>query len=267
MSFSSDAGYSPSTISQLMLLVMANVNAQFGTTYEEATFIGTGFYKYFYSLIQELQKNEVKTSEIFLKLQQYFVVTNEEIQRPNTTRPGIISYFADRGYSASVKKPIDGDAGKLYTCVDVDNGAGDYAAVKLAVCNIIKDCCVAGVVSQGSESETITLSNDQSFAFKFALAEKTPILLKMTQVLSTSNQFTILSDAEIAALLFANINKKYRLGIDFEPQRYFSILDAPWASSVLVEYDIGAGFTSDIFTAEFDDLLTFAVTDISVVTM
>jgi len=48
------------------------VNTQFGQSYTMDTFIGTNLYKYFYALAQLLQENEVKTSEIFLKLQQYF---------------------------------------------------------------------------------------------------------------------------------------------------------------------------------------------------
>ena len=71
----------------------------------------------------------------------------------------------------------------------------------------------------------------------------------------------------MTALLFANINARYTLGLDFEPQRYFSIIDAPWASDVLLEYDDGGGFVSTVFAAAYDDLLTFAIGDITVVTV
>lgn len=267
MSFAQDAGYLPNTISQLMNVVRENVNTQFGTTYVEETFLGTGFYKYFYALIQRLQENEVKTSEIVLLLQQYFRITNEKIQRPNTTHPGIVDYFSDRGYLASTKKPIDADAGKLYVCVDVDETADDYADTKLAICTIIKDCAVAGVVSQGSEVENITLPNAQSFDFKFNLPDRQPILLRLTLTISTNNTFTIDSDADLAQKLFDNIAAKYRLGLDFEPQRYFSIVDAPWASNVLLEYslDAGSNWLDDIFEAAYDDLLTFDLEDIEIV--
>lgn len=266
MSFTQDAGYLPSTIADLMALVREGVNEQFGTTYDEETFLGTNFYKYFYALVQRLQANEVKTSEIVLKLQQYFAVTNEEIQRPNTTHPGLVEYFyANGGYRASTKKPEDADAGKLYVCVDTDEGADDYAETKFAICNLVKTCCVAGVISQGSEVETITLANGQSFDFKFALPNRTPIVLKLTITLSDNNQFTIAPDEEVIQKLYDNINARYKLGLDFEPQRYFSILDAPWASNVLLEYDTGGGFTSDVFSADFDDLLTFDIGDITLV--
>jgi len=267
MSFSADAGYLPSNFAQLMNYVRINVNEQFGTTYDEETFLGTNFYKYFYALIQRLQANEVKTSEIFLRMQQYFDVTNEKIQRPNTTHPGIVDYLADRGYKASTKKPIDADAGKLYVCVDTDSGAPTYAATKLAINTIIKDCCVAGVVSQGSEVSSITLPNGQSFDFKFNLPDYTPIILRLTLTLSSNNQFTVLTDAEVAEILFDNINARYSLGLDFEPRRYFSILDAPWAGDVLLEWsdDAGANWHDEIFEAAYDDLFTFAIGDIEVV--
>lgn len=267
MSFTKESGYIPSTVSDLMNLVRAGVNQVFSTTYDEETFLGTNFYKFFYALIQRLQANEIKTSEIVLKLQQYFSVTNEKITRPNTTNPGIIDYFAARGFLASVKAPSDADAGKIFICVNLDSGAPDYAAKKLEVCNIVKDCVVAGVISQGSEVETIALSNSQSFDFKFALPDLHPIKLKLTLTTSANNQFTVLSTDDIKALLFANINARYRLGLAFEPQRYFSILDAPWCASVLVEYSLNGGSTwaSTVYASNYDDLFTFTIADISVV--
>ncbi len=267
MSFSQDNGYTPSSISDLMNLVMAGVNDTFGTEYDADTFLGTNFYKFYYALIQRLQENEVKTSEIVLKLQQYFDVTNESITRPNTTNPGIVDYFTAAGFVASVKPPEDADAGKLFVCVDLDDDADDYDAQKLAACTIIRDCCVAGVISQGDQVETITLSNDQSFDFKFALPDRQAIKLRLTLTISANNQLTILTDAEVSQILFDNVNARYRLGLDFEPQRYFSVLDAPWCAGVLLEYstDGGSMWSDDIVEAAFDDLFEFELSDISIV--
>lgn len=386
MSFASDTGYLPQSIDQIMDFVMAGVNEQFGTTYDSTTFVGTNYYKYFYAMAQRMQENEVKTSEIFLRMQEYFLVTNEEITRPNTTNPGIIDYLSAAGYLASAKAPADADAGKLFVCVDVVDdhargnftitsyanlvsgtddsvtvgatvftaqagaatpGAGtfqaatsnaltaeslaiqinahatagalveavndgaivylrakargtggnaialaytdndtnvgltksattllggitadeDYDDVRAEICGIIKDCCVAGVISQGLEVETIDLPNNQSFDFKFALPVRTAITLKATITLSNNSQSVIDSDTVVAQRIFDNINARYRLGLDFEPQRYFSILDAPWASNVVLEYNTGSGFVSTVFEADFDDLFEFEVTDITVVTV
>jgi hypothetical protein len=389
MSFAQENGYIPSTISDLMGLVRLGVNEQLGTDYDAETFLGTNLYKYFYALIQRLQANEVKTSEIFLKLQQYFDVTNELITRPNTTHPGIRDYLTALGYLISTKAPLEADAGKIFICVDeLDNhargmvtissyanlvsgthdsvtvgatvftaqtgaataGTGTFRAAtsnaetasslalqinahatagalvyawavdavvhvraiaggtagnaialaytngdanvgasvsgatllggytlatdeddfddrRLEICTAIKDSVVAGVISQGSEIETITLSNDQSFDFKFNLPTRIPILLRLTLVTSDNNQSVILSIQETTAKLFANINARYRLGLDFEPQRYFSVLDAPWARSVLLEWSEngGSNYYSTVRELEYNELFTFALADIEVV--
>lgn len=267
MSFSLENGYIPSTISDLMNLVRLGVNQVFGTTYDAVTFEGTNLYKFYYALIQRLQENEVKTSEIVLKLQQYFTITNERITRPNTTHPGLFDYFAARGYMVSSKDPIEADAGKLYVAVDVDETADDYAEKKLEICTILKDCVVAGVVTQGTEVEDITLSNSQSFEYRFNLPNRIPILLRLTIVLSQNNQAVIQSTAQITAKLFENLQARYRLGLSFEPQRYFSVVDAPWAASVLLEYseDDGDNWSSGVEELDYDDLYTFDIGDIEVV--
>ena len=76
---------------------------------------------------------------------------------------------------ASVKAPELADAGKVYICLDLDDAADDYEDQKLAACTIIRDSVVAGVVSQGTETETLALSNDQSFDFSFYLPTRIPI--------------------------------------------------------------------------------------------
>jgi hypothetical protein len=268
MSFSSDQGYTPSTISDLMSLVREGVNEQFDTEYDQETFLGTNFYKYFYALIQRLQANEVKTSEIVLKLQQYFDETNELIARPNTTHPGLFDYFEARGFVVSSKAPIEAEAGELRVCVDTDEAADDYAEKKLEICEILSECVPGGIVTVGTESEDITLSNGQSFEYAFNLPDRLPVLLRLTLVTSQNNQAVILPPEETAALLALNIAARYKLGRAFEPQRYFSIVDAPWAASVLLEYSLNAGadWDSVVYDSEYDELFEFdPETDIEVV--
>lgn len=267
MGYANDNGYSPATIQTLMNIVMAGVNAQFGTTYTETTFVGTNFYKFYYALIQRLQENEVKTSEIFLKLQDYFRLTNEMISRPSTTPPGLIDTFKDAGYIASIKKPIDADAGKIFVCVDVDDTAPDYATKKAQIAGILKESTVGGVVSQGTEVTTLVLSNGQSFDYKYNLPNRIEVLLRLTITLSENNQVVIKSPEEVKDILMDNIASLYQLGKNFEPQRYFTILDAPWASSILLEWSINAGvnYYSTIYDAAYDDLFDVQLANITVV--
>lgn len=267
MSFSQENGYIPTPISSIMDIFMAGINYEFGTSYTKENFEGSNFYKYFYAMAQMMQKNEVKTSEIFLKLQQYFIETNERVLRPNTTAPGIIDYFGSKGYLVSVKPPEDVDAGKLFVCVNVDDTDPDYATKKLEICGYVKDCCVAGVISQGTEEETITLGNLQSFPFKYNLPDKLTTLLRLTITQSENNEYVIQSPEWIAERLLANVNARYKLGMNFEPQRYFSIIDAPWAAAVLLEYstNAGANWFSSVYDSAYDELFTFDIEDITIV--
>lgn len=267
MSFASETGYIPVSVKDLMNVVRINVNEQFNTSYTEETFLGTNFYKYFYSLVQHLQLNEIKTSEIFARLQEYFNVTNEKVLRPNTTGPGIFDYFQSKGFFVSIKPPTNDDAGKVFICIDVDSTDDNYEETKKELCGYVKDCVVAGVVSQGTEATAITLSNNQSFDFKYSLPNPIPVLLKLTLTLSGNNSFSILGPDEIKELLMANIAARYKLGMDFEPQRYFSIVDAPWASTVLLEWsdDDGENWHSTVYDADFDEIFTYDSNDISIV--
>jgi hypothetical protein len=276
MGFSQDEGYVPLTVAELMAYVMDNVNTQFSTTYTEETFIGSNHYKFYYALIQRLQESEIKTSEIFLKLQQYFALTNERISRPVVTPPGLIEKFESEGFLCSVKPMIDADAGKVYVCVDKtqDNpgddweDSDDYADEKLAACTLIKDSVAAGVVSQGSESETIVLTNGQSFDFKFVLPTRVDILVRLTVTLSENNQVAIDDPETQKQRLLDNINERYSLGKNFEPNRYFNVTDdAPWAESVLLEWsdDAGSNYYDTVYDADYDDFFRVLLENIELV--
>jgi hypothetical protein len=267
MSFSSENGYVPVTVEAIMESIMDEVNTQFGTTYTVETFEGTNFYKFYYALVQRLQENEVKTSEIFTKLTQYFALTNESISRPVATSPGLIEALSEAGYVASIKPMVDADAGKLHVCVDVDETGDDYAAEKLEIATVIMNSSAAGVVSQGAEVETIVLTNGQSFDFKFDLPNRIEVLLRLTTTLSENNQVVVESPEDQKAALLANIAEHYALGKNFEPQRYFSTEDAPWASNVLLEWsdDNGSTWFDTVYDAEYDDLFTILLENISLV--
>jgi len=391
MSFSQENGYVPADISTIMDSLMGYINTQFNLdpAYTTETFVGTNAYKYFYALAQRLQENEVKTSEIFIKLQSYFDFINARISRPVVTNPGLIEKLGAEGYVASVKPMVDGDAGKIHVCVDViDNhargtvtvssyanlvsgtddsitigataftaqagaatpGAGtfqaatsnaatatslaaqinahatagalveawaidavvyiralavgeggndialvytdndtnvgaavsaatllggveleegdeDYDDIRDDLFEIIKNSTVAGAVTQGTEIGTITLSNGQSFDFKYNLPNRIAVLLRLTVSLSENNQVVVGDPDDTKLALLANINERYQLGRNFEPQRYFSIVDAPWASSILLEWsdDAGGNWYSTVYDAEYNDLFDVVLENIELV--
>lgn len=264
--YANESGYTPRTLEEIMTEIMGDVNNQFGTSYTYENFIGSNFYKYLYAAAQRIQNSETKTSEIFLKLQDYFKDTNEAISRPVVTNPGLVDALNDNGWIASVKPMIEADAGKINICVNVDDSDPDYADFKAEICEIIKDSTVAGAVTQGSESESIVLSNGQSFDFKYHLPDRQETYLRLTITTSENNQNVIKSPDDIKSDLLANIQSRYRLGKNFEPQKYYNLVDAPWASDVLLEWsDDNSTWSSDVFDAEFDDLFEFDLANITLV--
>lgn len=200
MSFSSQNGYEASTITDIMQAFRENINAQFGTSYTDETFAGTGFYKYFYAIAQRLQLEEVKTSEIFLKVQQYFAITNEAIQRPVGTNPGIVEALSLEGYVASVKPPADADAGKIFICVDVQG----FEIASLVVGDLTFRAIAPGV--EGN-SITIALVNDGTAGGETVNVTGTDIVVHMEAAASTAAQIkaAIDADADAAALVSAEI--------------------------------------------------------------
>lgn len=267
MSFSQENGYVPTTFAVVMDAIRTELNVQFGTAFTPESFIGTNWYKYFYTLVQRLLENETKTSEIFLKLSQYISTTNQAIQRPSVSLPGLLDSFSSRGYVASVKKNLIGDAGTISICVDTDASDDTYPATKFAINSLIRDFVVAGLVYLGDQVTQLTLSNGQQFDFAFSLPIYQPILLRLTLTSSDNQVVTIPTDVQLRTALFNNINSRYRLGWDFEPQRYFTAADAPWAATILLEYSVsgGAAWVDSVFEATFRDLFTFSLEDIAVV--
>ena len=387
MSFESDNGYIPETIPEIIAYIRTGINTQFGTTYTEEEFLGTNFYKYAYAISQRIQRNEIKTSEIFQKIKEYITIKNISIQRPVATYPGLIEAMAREGYTAALKTTELVDAGTVSMAVDVypgdkasgiatitsyaalvsgtddsitvgatvftaqtgpatlgtatfqaatsneataislaaqinahavanlvvkalvsgavvtisakyggtggnsivltyqdhDTNAGatvsgsgtlsggtddeDYEDNKLEICTIIKDSVAIGMITMGNQSETIVLTNGQPFDFKYYLPNRIPVHLKLTLTLSDNNQLLVGSPDAVKVLLLDNIESKYALGKDFEPQRYFTILDAPWCSTVLLEWSIDGGNTyfSSVYDAEFDELLVPSLANITLI--
>ncbi len=142
-----------------------------------------------------------------------------------------------------------------------------YAALRLSICQKIKDYIAAGMVTYGSEEEGITLSNGQEFDFKFHLPNRIPVLLRLTAVISENNLLAIPDDEDIRQAIFDNVEDRYKLGYNFEPQRYYPASDALWAGSMVLEWsrDDGDNWNDDVFEADFDELFIFDLEDISVV--
>ncbi len=280
MSFAQDNGYTPTNFNDLMALVRTGINSQFSTTYTAETFVGTNWYKFAYPLVQRVQQGEITTSEVFAALSRFIEESNESIQRPSVSQPGIIESFESQGFVVSTKDNVDSDAGKLYLCVDTDESAGSYPTVKSTILDLLSQYVVGPVVTQGSETGSVTLSNGQSFTYRYSLPNRIPVLLRLTASPSVNSTALIPTDIEIRQAIYYNIlgvqdddgnytqSPRYRLGWDFAPDRYFNVTDdAPWAESLSLEWSSNSGSTwsSSVYSAAFDDLYTFGIEDIAVV--
>lgn len=195
----------------------------------------------------------------------------------------LVEAFAN-GAVVTIRSLLPGTAGNAYTLAYTSNtsvgatisGAtlsggfvseDDYDDMKLEICEIIKDSIAGGVVTQGEEVETLVLSNGQAFDFRFFLPDRKETLLRLTTTLSENNELVIGSPEEVKEKLLENVQARYRLGKNFEPQKYFAVSDAPWCSQVLLEYSInnGADWFSTIYDANFDDLLEISLENIELV--
>jgi len=267
MSFASDNGYTPTTFRVLMELIMVELNAQFDTGYTYDTFEASNHYKYYYAIAQRVLENENKTAEIFSKLQNYISITNEKIQRPSVSMPGLIEAFESRGYEISVAPTSAETAGNIFIAVNVDDEDPDYPAMKLEIATLIKDFVAAGLVSNGTEVETIVLSNGQSFDFKFYLPTPVPLTFRLTVQVSDNFSGIVLSDEALRNLLYANFSARYRMGWDLEPQRYMTQVDLPWAAEIKVDWsnDDGETWSGEVIDLSYSSLVTFGLEDITVV--
>lgn len=267
MTWAKENGYTPITFEALMDAIRLAINAQLDMNFSTETFVASNYYKYFYTLAQRVLENETKTADIFAKLQQYISTTNQKIQRPSVSLPGLLDSFASKGYVASVKNNLVIDKGTISIAVDVDDTLPSYPAKKLEIGQNIAEFVAAGLVTIGDETQQVTLTNGQQFDMKFQLPNRIPVKLRITLDPSDNQTVVVPSDEDIRIKVFANTNARYRLGWDFEPQRYFTQVDAPWAATILLEYSDNGGTTwdDDVFQANYDDLFTFGLDDITVV--
>jgi len=81
-------GYQPRTFDEIKAAMLAEINTQFGTTYDEDTIIGTEFYRFFYGGIQLVMQAEGYTAEIAAKMTDYIRTANENINLPKSTIDG-----------------------------------------------------------------------------------------------------------------------------------------------------------------------------------
>jgi hypothetical protein len=122
----------------------------------------------------------------------------------------------------------------------------DYATTKQAIIDRMHNWLSAALYYTGSETGTKTAINGQSFTYKYALPTPVDILVRITATTSANAKTPILNENQIRDIFDANFAELYRIGLDFEPEKYLEIArDLPFASNILLEYSEDAGATWD----------------------
>lgn len=267
MGFNTEYGYTPESIPALINRLIPYINAQFGTSYTYESFQGTNFYRFAYSIAQLMSELEVDTGEIYNKLQDYFRATNEIVLIPRTPLEGLTEQFNSAGFVVSFDQSTPGVLG---TCVDADDTAEDYETVVLPkIIETLALYTVAGLTYSGAEAGDYTFSNGQTFTYNFDLPTIKEALLKATITISLNNTSRIFTVAEIRTIIDDNIKEMYSLGNDFEPLKYLTTKDLPFAATIELAYTFTPDpdpedWVTSVYTANFKDLITYVKTNIEV---
>jgi len=122
----------------------------------------------------------------------------------------------------------------------------DYAALKQEIIDRMGSWLSAGLYFSGTETGTRTALNGQVFDYAYALPTPVDILVRITVTASANAKTPILNENQIRDVFDTNFASLYRLGLDFEPEKYLEIArDLPFASDILLEYSEDSGSTWD----------------------
>lgn len=262
MSYTLENGYSPRTYDNILNELIGYVNTEYGTEYNASNFIGTNLYRLYYPAIQMIMNCENEIGQLVSKLQDYITYINSSIKLPKSTPDGLMNALQDELGVVSSIKPItqEADAGHLDICCDVDPEAEDYDTIKNNIIQKIGKYATTGLYYSGTETGTYTAINGQQFNISYALPTEKQVYVKIT-VQTSRNSLDFIPVENVVTNTFTdNFNKEYRLGYDFEPDRYLCDDDLPWAASIKVEYnfDNGSSYDTDVYLAAYNEKIMLA---------
>ncbi|MDR2708641.1 MAG: hypothetical protein LBC07_01515 [Elusimicrobiota bacterium] len=263
-----DNTYIPPTFEEMLEIVIAKWNSEFGTTYDLNTFQGTNAYRFAYVFIQTQLEQNAAIADIYAKLANYFENINAVIKTPTTTNSGIIDAFADKGYSVAVRDNTILQAGHIGIAVDIDPYATDYEQKKHEILTIIKDNTVAGIFCDGAQEGELQLSNGQVKTFRFEIVEKIETDLQITVTYARGSNYARETADEVKTKLLLNLKNLYGTGQDFAPEKYFEISrDAPYSQNIELEYrneKTANQWVKTIYYSEYYELFIFEASRITV---
>lgn len=231
-----------------------------------ARFEASREYEQFYAACQIDMALQTKASQTFDEVIEYLNDTALKIQSPSTVYTMIAKNIKDTfGFDASAKPMIEADRGKAHIAIDYEPDA----ETNQQIAEFLKEkCIVAGVVTIGDISATVTLSNGQPFDYAWTTAKNTDLDFKVTIKVSRNSSSSVDSKNEVIAKFLDNFANLYQMGWDIEPEKYYEVnRDAPYASEVITEYstDGGATWLTEPLYSDFDTKYNPALTSGNVI--
>ena len=265
MSFNLENGYTPRDFDTIISEFRQEINSEYKQNLTADQFKGSNWYKLIYSASQLVATAEGNISELSNKLIDYIRKVNEDIQLPKSSADGVMDHLKeDLGLISSVKPTEEGDRGYFNIAVDVDNSSDDYPQIKQSILEALKKYCTAGLYFNGTERGDVIASNGQPFNFAYDLPTKVDMQVKITVTVSDNTKAFIENSAQIKEKFLANFESMYKLGLDFEPEKYLNIRnDLPFASKIKIEWSLnGESWSSEVWKSAYNQKLNLSTIEV-----
>jgi hypothetical protein len=113
----------------------------------------------------------------------------------------------------------------------------DYADLKQEIINRMAAWLTTALYYEGIETGSKMAVNGQTFTYAYDLPDPVDVLVRITVTSSANATTPILNENQVRDKFNTNFAALYRLGLDFEPEKYLEIArDCPFASDILTEW-------------------------------
>ena len=265
--FSTENGFTPRTFDDVMETLRLSFSQQFGVDYSAEVFKGTNFYKFCYRVAQSILEQDILAQNIYEYYLNYVQDKNFKINTPIGSYDFLIDKFNLITIEVGFASVTQDNAGTIQMAVNLTGTEDNYVDLKDSIGNIFRDFTVAGTNFVGDETIDRNLSNGQVVTYRYELAERIPAILRCTFTISENNQAYVMTEDEVKQTILDNLTQKYRIGMDFEPQRYANATLFPFAATVLLEWSTnnGVNWSSDVNPLNYNQRFIITVDDITIV--
>lgn len=217
-------------------------------------------YELYYTAAQIDLYNQGYFAQTFEYIKTYIDQKNQKIQRPTPIVDRIVARFAesDYGFLCSVRQVTEATRGTLAICLDYTPDAETNARIGKT---LIDECAIGGIWTDGTITESVSISNGQSFDIKWTIPTQRTVNLKYTIIRSKNTLIAQQPANVIREMILENFAKRYAMGLDIEPQKYLTMCDLGWASSIEGERqtDSDEGFTQNVYNSPYNELFKVIV--------